>query len=174
MTGQPYCAISSARGLVIGIGNPDRGDDGIGRAVVRKLAGRLSPDIRVMERGGDILTLIEIWAAFDTVVLIDAAAVMTEPGRIHRVEPIVEPLAPGFAPGSTHAFGVADAIELARNLDMLPSRLIVYAIEAAGFEIGADLSPAVAATIDEVASRIATEFGDEALDAQTKGGHAHA
>ena len=62
---------------------------------------------------------------------------------------------------STHAFGVADAVELARALDRLPERLDVYAIEGASFAAGAPLSPAVAAAIDELADLLAAEAAGE-------------
>ena len=55
---------------------------------------------------------------------------------------------------STHAFGVADAVGLAAALGRLPARLEIYAIEGADFSLGAPLSPAVARTVDALATRL--------------------
>ena len=59
---------------------------------------------------------------------------------------------------STHGLGLAEAVELARALDQLPDRCVVYAIEAASFQPGAPLSPPVAAAIAEVGNRVRDEI----------------
>ena len=41
-----------------------------------------------------------------------------------------------------------EAVELARELDRLPRRLVVYGIEGESFEAGEGLSPAVETTVD--------------------------
>jgi hydrogenase maturation protease len=70
--------------LVVGAGNPDRGDDGIGPVVARQLARRLPADVTVLTRSGDMLALVDDWAMFDAVFCIDAAAPIGVPGRVHR------------------------------------------------------------------------------------------
>ena len=42
--------MTSVRRLVIGVGNPDRGDDGVGDEVVRLLAGRTPPDVGLLRQ----------------------------------------------------------------------------------------------------------------------------
>jgi len=144
--------------LVAAIGNPDRGDDGLGPAVARRLRGCVRPGIRILERSGDALALIEDWNGVPYVILVDAMAPLGEPGRVHRLELTNSPLPIGFAPGSTHAFGVAETIELARNLGRLPERLIAYLIEGERFATGTPLSPAAAGAVDEAAQRIVLEL----------------
>jgi hydrogenase maturation protease len=144
--------------LVAGIGNPDRGDDGFGPAVARRLRGQVPSGVRVVECYGDNLALIADWEAFADVVIVDAVAPMTEPGRIHRFDLRECALPIGFAYRSTHGFGVGEAIELARTLGRLPRRLVLYVAEGARFETGVPLSPAVAAAVDEAAVRIVEEL----------------
>ncbi|HEY0184697.1 MAG TPA: hydrogenase maturation protease [Rhodopila sp.] len=146
--------------LIVGIGNPDRGDDAIGPLVVRRLAGRVPPDVATVECGGDVLALIDDWAGHDAVILVDATASSTTPGRIHRIDPRRDELLPEPSLSSTHGFGVAEAIALARTLDLLPRHLIIYAIEGACFEAGAPVSRAVVASINEVVTRVADEVCD--------------
>jgi hydrogenase maturation protease len=144
--------------LIIGIGNPDCGDDAIGPLVARLLLGRVPPGVTLLERAGDMLGLIEDWTGCQGVVLIDAAAAITTPGSFHRIDLLREPLPVGLSLASTHGFGVADAIELARALGQLPERLIVYAVEGCRFEPGAPQSPEVVAAAESVAARVVLEL----------------
>jgi hydrogenase maturation protease len=144
--------------LVVGIGNQDRGDDGFGPMVIRRLHGRAPPAVCTLEYSGDILALIEAWDGFAAVFVVDAAAPIGRPGRIHRLDLIDSQLPVGLVHGSTHAFGIAETVELARNLCRLPCRLIAYLVEGEGFEMGAPLSPTVAKAVDEVLERIVSEL----------------
>jgi hydrogenase maturation protease len=163
------------RALVVGIGNPDRGDDGFGSTVARSLRGRVPPEISILERRGDILALIDDWNSFSTVIIVDAMASIGEPGRIHRFELTAGPLPVGFAAQSTHAFGVAEVIELARSLGKLPQRLVGYFIEGERFKTGQPISPLVAKAVDEATERIIAELRGGLADQQVvTGAAAHA
>ena len=144
--------------LVIGIGNPDCGDDAIGAMVARLLAGRVGAYATVIERSGDMLGLLEDWSGRDGVVMVDAAAPTTAPGAIHRIDLLRDALPAGLSRSSTHAFGVADAVGLAHALGSLPGRLIVYAVEGASFDPGAAPSEAVSAAAGAVATRVDAEL----------------
>jgi len=133
---------------VIGIGNPDRGDDGVGRHVARLLNGT--------EHDGEATALLTALQGADRVWLIDAAQSGAPPGTVHRIDCATDTVATR-APASSHGFGVAEAIALARALDALPRCCILYAIEAADFTPGAALSPSVTRAAHEVAERIRAE-----------------
>jgi hydrogenase maturation protease len=157
--------------LVVGIGNRDRGDDGFGRAVVRQLRGRAPSAVRILERSGDALALIEDWNGIPSVIVIDAMALISEPGRVHRFDLTHSPLPIGFAPSSSHALGVAETVELARSLGRLPQCLVAYLVEGEQFGTGAPLSTAVAEAVGDVGERIVSEVLT-ILKAKGKGGHA--
>ncbi|MEJ2432103.1 MAG: hydrogenase maturation protease [Pseudolabrys sp.] len=139
------------------LGNPDRGDDGIGALVAKALAGRLPADVALIARGGDMLALIDDWAGFDALICVDAAVPISGPGRIHRLDLATDALPAEMAVTSSHAFGLADAIRLARTLGQAPQEIIVYAVEGHSFDPGAAVTPAVADGIDEVAQRVVAE-----------------
>jgi hydrogenase maturation protease len=139
--------------LIIGFGNPDRGDDAAGPMVARGLAGRVAA--RVLERHGDALALLDEWGDATSLVLVDAAAPMGVPGRIHRLDLAQSDLPREFSSGSTHAFGLPEAVALSRRLGTLPGRVVVYAIEGACFDLGAAVSPAVEAAVERVAGILA-------------------
>ncbi len=144
--------------LVAGIGNPDRGDDGVGPAVAGRLRGRVPAGVRVLDCRGDVLALIEEWAGCDAAIVVDATAPHGRPGRIHRLDLARRPLPAGFARSSTHAFGIAEAVELARRLDRLPRRLVGFFVEGERFDVGAPLSPAVSAAVGSAARRVLAEL----------------
>lgn len=145
---------ASRKVLVVGLGNPDRGDDGIGVNITRRLIGRLPSDVTIMARSSDMLSLIEDWGSFDALVCVDATAPMGAPGRIHRIDLATGALPNNISPTSSHSLGIADAIALARTLKCAPHDIIVYAIEGCCFSGGAPVTPQVATAAGEVADRI--------------------
>jgi len=144
--------------LVIGVGNSDRGDDGIGPAVISRLRGRLPAGVSAIECRGDMLELIDEWKGLTGVVVIDAMAPRSRAGRIERLDLSSASLPAEFARHSTHTFGLAQTVEIARSLNRLPRHLIAYLIKGERFDIGAPLSPAVAAVVDTVADRVLAEL----------------
>ncbi len=140
---------------LIGVGNDFRGDDAAGLAVARKIRNLSLPGIEVLESRGDPGHLIRLWHGAGTTILVDAMHSAAKPGTIRRFEVGAEPLPAGvFAGHSTHSLGVAEALELARALDQLPARLIVYGIEGKSYTPGAVLSPEVSKAADEAVDRI--------------------
>jgi hydrogenase maturation protease len=152
--------------MVIGVGNAWRGDDAAGLLVARRLRGA----VEAREHEGDCTGLVEAWTGAGHVVVVDAAASGAPPGTVRRFDALLAPLPARSLRSSTHAFGVADAVELARALGRLPARLEVCAIEGADFAAGAALTPEVAAAVDELASALAAaalSHGAEARSAQS-------
>jgi hydrogenase maturation protease len=144
--------------LIIGIGNEYRGDDAVGLIAARLLKERLADSAIVIEQSGDGAALMEAWRGAEAVVIIDAATSGATPGTVHRFDASAQPLPNDDFRCSTHAFGVAEAIELARALARLPRSLIVYGIEGKNFAAGVGLSPEVEEAVSEVARRLLTEF----------------
>lgn len=144
--------------LIIGVGNPQRGDDGVGLAAARLVRAAL-PDADVRESAGDPADLIELWTTTTapTVYVIDAMVSGGAPGAVTRFDAHRHPMPVAMNGTSTHKFGVAAAIELARVLDCLPNQLFVYGIEGSQFDHTEKLSPAVEAAAREVAKLICTD-----------------
>ena len=97
-----------------------------------------------------------------------------EPGRIHRLDLAAGPLPGEVARSSTHAFGVAEAVELARSLGRLPRCLVAYLVEGENFAVGAPLSPVVAKAVDEVVERIVVELSRISAAHRAEGAAEHA
>lgn len=142
---------------IIGLGNEFRGDDAVGLLAARRLQGVVGDHIEVIEAEMAGVELLELMKGAQVVLLIDAVCSEQAPGKIHRLEASSGPMTPELFPRSTHAVGVAEAVELARTLGVLPSKVIVYGVEAADLEMGHSLSPHVGHALNEVVQLILQE-----------------
>ena len=144
--------------LVIGVGNADRGDDGVGPAVARLLRKRWPPGVRIIEHDGESTSLLDCLSRAESAYVVDACMAGGPPGTISRFDVAAAALPDVAFACSTHGMGLAHAVELARALGRLPRRCVVYAIDGRRFEIGAALSPEVATAARSVADMIRREL----------------
>lgn len=142
------------RSIIIGVGNPDRGDDSVGLVVSRALKHSAPAGVEVVERDGEATKLIDTWSGAGAVVLVDAVSSGAPPGTIHRIDARASAVAPDLFSCSTHSFGVAEAIELSRALGTLPAVFIIYGVEGAVFDRGTGLSPQAEAAVEKTVSRV--------------------
>ena len=147
-----------ARTRIIGIGHPDRGDDAVGRIVAARLRREAPGHAEVIETDGEAARLLDLFEGVDDVIVIDAGLSGAVPGTIHRLDATAAPLPRPMFATSSHAIGLAESIELARALGSLPKRCIIFAIEAASFDLGAPLSKPVAAAVERVIARVLDEL----------------
>jgi hydrogenase maturation protease len=144
---------------VIGVGSRDRGDDAAGLLAARFLRRRLPPGVDVCCGRPDPVSLIALWEGAEHVWLIDAVVSGAAPGTVHRVEAGSGRLLARPPCRSTHALGLADAVELAGVVGRLPRSLVVVGVEAAEFDLGgwptADVRAGARAAARAVAAEIA-------------------
>lgn len=149
----------SGRRLLIGLGNDLRGDDAAGLLVARAARDRGAGGVEVVESGGEPIDLLAAWEEVDAAVVADAVVSGAEPGTVQRIDAAAGPLPPPFAAPSTHALGLAEAVELGRALGRLPARLIVFGIEGSSFAVGGEPAPAIVAAAGRVAATALAELG---------------
>jgi hydrogenase maturation protease len=145
--------------VVLGVGNRYRRDDGAGLAVAELLAGRVPEFVDVVECEQEPSRLLEAWDGAEAAVIVDTVRSGAEPGTLHRFDASEEPLPAQVFRGSTHAFGVGEAVELGRALGRLPRRVLVYGVEGAAFEAGEGLTPAVEAAVGPAADAVLEDLG---------------
>jgi hydrogenase maturation protease len=141
--------VNRSRVLVIGLGNRLRGDDGVGAIVADAIRERNVAGIQAMAFDGDGAALLECWRGLDTVIVVDAMRSPAAPGSIQRFD-AAHPLPAMGQARSTHGFGLAEAVEMARHLDLLPRTLVVYGIVSESCELGEGLSASAAAAVPRV------------------------
>lgn len=141
---------------IIGCGNFDRGDDAAGPLVARRLHALEIENtcVKVMEHSGATFSLMDSWIGYEQVILVDATAPTGSPGQVRVWNAHIDRLPEDTFPCSTHAFGVREAVELARALNDLPPTLLIYGIEGKRFFLGARLSPEVECAVASVTERL--------------------
>lgn len=140
--------------LIIGVGNEFRGDDAVGLAVLRLLKAKNIAHVTFMEADSGCEMLLESWATAEKVIIIDAVSSRAKPGTIYCLDALAQPIPENCAFYSTHAFGIAQNVELARVLGLLPPSMTIYGIAGENFTTGAALSPSVIHAVDEVVALI--------------------
>jgi hydrogenase maturation protease len=153
--------VSDPRTLIQCIGNRLGRDDGAGPAVADRLRRQSLPArTDICKHWGEGSQLMQEWDRAERVILVDAAASGAPPGTIHRFDARAQAIPKGFCCYSTHRFGVAEAVELARVLGRLPKEIRLYAIEGTDFGNGEGLSPAVAEAVENLSADIFKHLSD--------------
>jgi hydrogenase maturation protease len=140
--------------LVVGVGNEYRSDDGVGILIAREIREKHLGSVTVKEESGEGTALMEAWKGFETVILIDAISSASKPGTIVTIDAGKKNVPAKFFHYSTHAFSIAEAIELARELKTLPPHVLLFGIEGASFQAGVGLSRTVQESAKNVVSQI--------------------
>lgn len=143
---------------LIGVGNEFRQDDGVGLVLLKKLQQQIPAGIKTLETSGEGVELMEAWQGAETVYIFDASRSGAKTATIHRFDARIQSIPTKFFNCSTHTFGVAEAVELARSLNRLPPKLIIYAIEGKNFDLGLGLSPEVEQAAADVVGRVLREL----------------
>jgi hydrogenase maturation protease len=147
------------RVLILGLGNPLLGDEGIGVRVVEELKGRELPDgVAVIEGGTAGLGLIGLMEGYQQVIIVDAADMGYPPGRVVRFTPSEAQFKTAEAPLSLHQIGLGEVLALAKALEVAPAELVIIGIQPSQMEGGAGLSPEVERAIPQIIRIILDEL----------------
>jgi len=146
---------------VIAVGNAFCGDDGVGAAVLERLAAGAradeAPALDLVDLGTDALGLIEHFEPGRRHVVVDAARMGLAPGAVAAFRPD-EVRARILGDGlSLHGLGLAEAFGLAARLGRMPADVLVIGVEPAQVALGTGLSDAVAAAVPRVVDIIQAE-----------------
>ncbi len=157
--------------LLVGIGNPERGDDGAGPAVAARVAALDLPGVRVVPLAAPT-RLIELWAGESHVVVVDAVLATRDGGNagdIDEVEDVEDQVLvfevadralPAWpARGGTHGFGVPAVVELARSMRRMPERLTLVGVPGHRFEHGRGLSCATKRAVEAAVAIVLARCG---------------
>jgi len=146
--------------LVVGCGNLLRGDDAVGPLVIRRLQERGVPGhVELADAGTAGMDVAFRMRGRAKVVVVDAALSGAAPGTVVRVpgQELAElPPAHGV---DQHSFRWSHALAVGRWLlgEAYPRDVVVFLVEAASTEPGADLTPAVAAGLERVVDQVLAE-----------------
>lgn len=155
--------------LVVGLGNPILGDDGIGWKVAEEVGRTIkagssltsssskgpgdSVEVDCLSVGG--LSLMERLVGYDQAILVDALALDGPSGSVHTFSLDDLPDHAGHA-ASAHDTSLQNALRLGRSMGAhLPDRVTVVGVAAQPvFDFGEELSPSVEAAVSTAARTV--------------------
>ena len=143
------------RAIVIGLGQPAAGDDGVGIAIIVRL--RAEGDVAgvAYETATEASALVERLQSGIPVIVVDAMIGRGKPGDVIVLD--AERLAGDVRPLSTHGISVAQAISLARALapESVSAMIRVVGVVVETAKVGqTELSEAVAAAVPTACAKI--------------------
>ena len=149
--------------LIIGLGNPILGDDGVGWRVAETVAARLqeneagrsSAEVDYLSLGG--LSLMERLMGYRRAIIVDA--IQTRGGTLGQVHAFPLEALPDPSGGHTtaaHDTSLQTALAVGRQMGaQLPQQIVVVAVETRPtFDFSQELSPAVEAAVPEAAQTV--------------------
>lgn len=143
------------RCLILGLGNPLRGDDGVGPRVVAELRRRGLPDgVEAVDGGTGGLDLLHLLEGWERAIIVDAALLGREPGEYVRFAPEEAHLVEGLVSLSGHSAGLADTLALARALGRRLPDIVIYGVQPERMDWEEGLSPAVEAALPRLVEEI--------------------
>ena len=144
--------------LIIGVGNPFRGDDGIGPFVIATLMQQKCDGVTLVDGGTDAMQLIEeIKDHLGPVIIIDAVDMKREPGTIEVFKPGDAKINLAGDAMSTHGFGLAEMLKLLETLE-IKADITICGMQPADISFQEGFSEPVEAKIEELIETIRREF----------------
>ncbi|OPZ84922.1 MAG: Hydrogenase 2 maturation protease [bacterium ADurb.Bin429] len=147
------CVLSDT--VIIGIGNPLCGDDGVGIALLEALEGRVDADL--VDAGTSAMQVVHALAGRHRAILLDCARMGLPFGTLRRFTP--EEVANGTSLPrlSLHEGDLLAFLALARNLGAAPEEIILFGIEPASLEPAMHLSSILVAQMGDYLTAIIAE-----------------
>jgi len=149
--------------LVLGIGNPILGNDGIGFYVAQELANKVKgEDVDVKDANTHGLNLLELIAGYNKLIIVDA--IKTEDGavgHIYKLSPEDFTSTVHLAT-SPHDTNLATAIKIGNELlaERMPNEIVIFAVEIEEvIKFTEEMTEKVKETIPKVVNLVLGEIG---------------
>ena len=143
---------------VIALGNPLRGDDGIGLAVLERLKQEsLAHRAILLDIGSDAFTLLEHLMQKDPILILDCARMGKQPGEVSKFRIDNVHLQQASDMVSLHGFSLAEIYNMAGKMGDIAECQIV-GVEPKTVEFNRDISPEVIQSIPLVVETVKEEI----------------
>lgn len=144
---------------LIAVGNRNRGDDGIGLAIVESIKGCLSADIAVQiwESKDALSVAAELLEIHTPIVVVDCADMGIKGGDFRWFKQSECTIQQHLNLISTHGFGFADALALAETLGF-EQDLFFFAIQPLQIDFELELSDVLKKNIDTMSESLLVQL----------------
>ncbi len=158
--GMPACGFQTgSETLVLALGNPLRGDDGVGPAVVEALrqSSPLPKNVILLDDGGRGLMTALLTSEYRQIIIVDAAEVGGRPGEWVRFTPseVTFPRSDAESHGTLHSAGLDDVLAIGKALDITLPDIVIYGIQPLDTGWSPGLSEPAQRAVPEVCKAIA-------------------
>ncbi len=162
---------TKSRILILGLGNILLQDEGLGVRALERLTAkyRLPQEVRAIDGGVMGLDLLPYLEGVTDLLLLDAVQTGQPPGTLVCLEGEEIPAALAVKM-SMHQVGLQELLALSQLQGTLPRRVVLWGMEPASLDPGLDLSPAVAAQLDNLVQAVVQElreWGVEVVERRT-------
>lgn len=157
------------RVVVLGIGNILMSDEGIGVHAVEALQQRyrLPDNVEVVDGGTTGMELLPDLQGAQHLIVVDAVRVGVPPATVVRME---GDEVPAFFKTkiSPHQVGLSDVLAALRFSGGAPDHVVLIGVQPVSLEMAMELSPQVAARMDEVLALVTAELATIGVPAQAR------
>jgi hydrogenase maturation protease len=147
--------MTDSRIVLLAVGNPLMGDDGLGLALLDRLAqgGPWPPGTALLDGGTWGMNLLPVIEEATHLVLLDAVRTGAEPGTVVVLgrDELPRALAHKLSP---HQIDLKEVLALAELRGTLPAHLAAVGVEPERVDWGTELSVPVAARLDEAVAAV--------------------
>lgn len=145
--------------VVIGLGSPLMGDDGLGLLALEALSRSraFDPEPLFVDGGTWGMNLLPIIESAKRLLLVDAIRAGGAPGALVVIERDALPRGLGIKL-SPHQIDLQEVLALAELRGHLPREAVAIGLEPERVELGCGLSPVVARGLDDLLERIASRL----------------
>jgi hydrogenase maturation protease len=147
------------RVIVLGVGNILLRDEGVGVRVIETLAERyvLPAEIEVVDGGTVGMDLLDTLAGCDHLLICDAVQTGAPPATVVKLADAEVP-ALFQTRYSPHQLGLSEVLATLMLMEEAPAAITLIGVVPADLELGAELSPEVAAVVDQAVETLIAEL----------------
>ena len=146
---------AGSRTVVVGVGNPLMGDDGLGIVALERLREEwhLPPDVELVDGGTWGMNLLPVIEEADQLLIVDAIDAGAEPGELVVLERDDLPLFLSMKL-SPHQLDLGEVLALAAFRGRLPAQTVAIGLQPAVVDLCSELSEVVAERVDALLEQV--------------------
>ena len=145
--------------LILGVGNIILSDEAVGVRAVEALAAAydLPPGVRALDGGTSGMEMLDDIADVDLLIMVDALNTDQPQGTLLRLAGDEVPVF--FRQKlSPHQIGLPDVLASLEFAGRSPKDMVIIGVEASNFELGLEMSPAIAACVPQLVDKVVGEL----------------